>query len=77
MCKQITHKLILHIIYIYLNVCKQMIHVQLLLLGSNSWNHLTVCKKFAQVRLKMLSTKWAEKSYIFDIYKQDFALNNL
>ena len=31
--------------YIYLNVCKQMTNVKLLLLHSNTWNHLTVKKK--------------------------------
>ena len=31
--------------YIYLNVYKQMIDVKLLLLHSNTWNHLAVCKK--------------------------------
>ena len=55
MCKQIssnpfkneiTKKLIvLYIMYIYLNVCKQMTDIQLLLLHSNTWNHLTVCKQ--------------------------------
>ena len=31
--------------YIYLNVCKQMTDVKLLLLYSNTWNHLTVRKQ--------------------------------
>ena len=31
--------------YIYLNLCKQMTDVKLLLLHSNIWNHLMVCKK--------------------------------
>ena len=31
--------------HIYLNVCKQMTDVKLLLLHSNSGNHLTVCKQ--------------------------------
>ena len=30
--------------YIFLNVCKQMTDVKLLVLQSNSWNHLTVAK---------------------------------
>ena len=34
----------INIMYIYLNVCKQMTDVKLLLLHSNTWNHLTVCK---------------------------------
>ena len=33
-----------HIVYIHLNVCNQMTDVKLLLLYSNTWNHLTVCK---------------------------------
>ena len=56
--------------YIYLNVCKQIFDIQLLLLLSNTWNHLTVCKKKkrAQIHLKMLSTKYVYESYIFNIY---------
>ena len=34
---------LLHIILIYLNVCKQMTDVKLLLLHSNSENYLAVC----------------------------------
>ena len=33
--------------YIYLNVCKQMIEIKLLLLHSNTWNHLTLYKKIS------------------------------
>ena len=33
------------IMYIYLNVCKQMTDVKLLILYSNTWNYLTMCKK--------------------------------
>ena len=40
---------LLHIINIYLNMCKQMTDVKLLLLHSNSGNHLAVCE---QVRNK-------------------------
>ena len=40
---------LLHIIHIYLNVCKQMTDVNLLLLHSNSGNHTAVCE---QVRSK-------------------------
>ena len=36
---------LLHIIHIYLNVCKQMTDVKLLLLHSNSGNNLTVGKQ--------------------------------
>ena len=38
--------------YIHLNVCKQMIDVKLLLLHSNTWNHLTVCKKMSSGSFK-------------------------
>ena len=31
--------------YIDLNVCKQMTEGKLLLLHSNTWNHLAVCKQ--------------------------------
>ena len=31
--------------YIYLNECKQMTDDKFLLLDSNTWNHLTVCKQ--------------------------------
>ena len=54
--------------YIYLNVSKQMTDVKLLLLHSNTWNHLIVCKIRAQGRFKMLLTKSVNKSYIFTIY---------
>ena len=40
--------------YVYLNVCEQMIAVKLLQLHGNTRNHLTVCKKLTQVYLKML-----------------------
>ena len=36
---------LLHIIHVYLNVCKQMTDVKLLLLYSNSGNHLAVCEQ--------------------------------
>ena len=41
-------------------------NVKLWLLYNNTWNHLIVCKKTAQVHLKMLSSKYVNKSYIFD-----------
>ena len=53
--------------YIYLNVCKQMTDVKLLVLHSNTWNHLSVYKKSTQAHLKMLS-KSVYKSYIFELY---------
>ena len=31
--------------YIYLDECKQMTDIELLLLHRNTWNHLTVCKQ--------------------------------
>ena len=63
--------------YIYLNVCKQMTDVKLLVIHRNTWNNLTVCKiKWAQAHLKMLSTKCVYKSYI-NMYKEDLTLNNL
>ena len=41
---EITSKLLTHksYMYIHLNECKQMTDVKLLLLHSNSWNHLIV-----------------------------------
>ena len=41
---EITDKLIVHIMYIYLDKRKQMIDVKFCLLYDNTWNHLTVCK---------------------------------
>ena len=49
-------------------VCKLVTDVKLWLLYSNTWNHLTVCKKRAQAHLRMLSTKCVYKSYIYLIY---------
>ena len=46
------------------------------MLGRNTWNHLTVYKKWAQAHLKMLSTKSIYK-YLIYMYKEDLALNNL
>ena len=65
--------------YIYLTARKQVADVKLLLLHNYTWNHLSVCKKWAQAHLKMLSTKGLYKSYIFNIYMyiQDLALNNV
>ena len=56
MCKQIssnsfkneiTRKLLTYksYMYMYLNVCKQMIDVRLLLSHINTWNYLTVCQQ--------------------------------
>ena len=41
---------LLHIKRIYLNVCKQMIDVKLLLLHNNSRNHLTLCKQGRKIK---------------------------
>ena len=59
-------------------VCKQMTDVKLWLLNTNTWNHLTVQKR-AQAHLRILSTKFIHKSYIYLVYmyKQDLTLNNL
>ena len=40
--------------YIHLNVFKQMADVKLLLLHSNAWNHLTVCKQLNNSKYKYL-----------------------
>ena len=57
MCKQIScysfkNKITNNLshMYNYLNVCKQMIDIELFLLHSNTWNHLTVCKKKNELR---------------------------
>ena len=39
----------LHIVHVRLKICKQMTDVKLLLLHSNTRNHLTVCKKCLNV----------------------------
>ena len=47
-----------------------MANVKLLLLQSNTWNPLTVCKKkkeWTPAHLIMLSTKCVYKSYVFKI----------
>ena len=55
--------------YNYLNECKQITDVKLLLLHSNTWNQFNCAqKKWAHTRLKMLSTKCVYKSYVFNIY---------
>ena len=37
--------------------------IELFVIDRNKWNHLIVCKKWAQARLKMLSTKFLEIIY--------------
>ena len=44
----------LHIMYIYLNVYKQMTNVRLWLLHSNTWNYLNVYKQMTDVKLLLL-----------------------
>ena len=62
----------------YSYVGKQITDVKLWLLYSNTWNNLTVFKKRAQARLRMLSTKYIHQSHIYliNIYKGNLALNN-
>ena len=48
------------------------------LLYSNTWNHLTVCKKKTLVNLRMSSKNvFINYIYLIYVYKQDLALNNL
>ena len=54
-----------------------MTDVKLLLLHSNTWNHLTVCKKLAQARLKLSSTNHLQIIYLIYMHIQYLALNNL
>ena len=42
--------------YIHLNVCKQMTGFKLLLLRSNTWNQLTVCKQ--RINSKKNNSYW-------------------
>ena len=51
---------------------KQMI--ELFVLEWNTWNHLSLRKKWDKARLKILSMKYVDKSYMD---KDDLALNNL
>ena len=53
--------------YIYLTVCKQMNDVKLLLLNSNTWNHLTVCKKMSSGSFKNVINKMFI-NHIFNVY---------
>ena len=53
--------------------------MELLMLNSNSWNYLTMCKQMKsyqknKVTDKLLAYKFAYKSFM---YEQDLALNNL
>ena len=55
---------VLSITQIEQTACKQINDVKLWLLYSNIWNHLTMQKR-AQARLRMLSTKYVYKLYIY------------
>ena len=50
--------------------------IKFIVLDSNTWNHLTGYKWFLAY-LKMLSTNYLFTNHIFNIYKEDMALNNL
>ena len=54
-----------------------MTDVKLLLLHKNTWNHLTMRKKWTHTHLKMLSVKCLFKFYLIYMYKEDLALSNL
>ena len=54
-----------------------MTDAKLLLLHSNNRKHFIVCKQMSLgLYKKMLSTKYAYKSYLIFMYKEDLALNN-
>ena len=55
-------------------VCKQMTDVKFWQLYSNIWNHLSVYKKGAMGRSRMLVTKWFYKSYLYLIYMRKLYL---
>ena len=57
---EITYKLFTHksCMYINLNECKQMTDVKLLLLHSNSWNLLSVCKQMINSKYNYLCLKY-------------------
>ena len=52
---------------------KQMTYVKLWLLDSNTWGHLTVCKK----ELMLIEECYQQNVFTNHMYKQDLALNNL
>ena len=55
-----------------------MTDVKLLVLLSNTWNHLTVCKKEAWARSQNVIQKmFLQIIYIWLRYKQNLALNKL
>ena len=74
----VTSDRVLYLAHIEQTVCKQMTDVKFWLLYSNTWNSLTVWQRF-WAHLRMLSSKFVYKSYIYSkyMYKQDLALNNL
>ena len=58
-----------------------MADIELLVLHSNTWNHLTVCKQMSCGLFKMLLRKYLFTNniyiYIYIYIKQELALNNL
>ena len=56
-----------------MNVNKQMTDVELWLLYSNTWNHLTVCKKDLGLIKNVFYKTCLQFIYI---YKEDMALSN-
>ena len=57
-----------------LTLWKQIINSkQNFVLDRNTWNHLTVSKKMSSGLFKNITNK----SYIWDIYKEDLTFNNL
>ena len=58
--------------------CKEMTDDKLLLLHSNSWNHLTLCKEISTGSFKNVINKmFTTHMYLIYMYKEDMALNNL
>ena len=62
-------------LYIYLNVCKEVTDVKLLLLQSNTWNHLTVCKKMSSDSFKNAINKMFTVHMFNRYIIEDLALN--
>ena len=65
--KQTTYELLEIDLFDHLMAFNAWCLIELLVIHSNNWNHLTVWKNWAQARLKTLSTKCVSKSYIFII----------
>ena len=73
------HLIVLSMGQIERTVSNLITDVELWLLYSNTWNHLTELKKKSSGSFKKLSPKCVYKSYIYSIlmYKEDLRLNNL